>query len=177
MDSQTDGSRTPKKGSLKKQLSFDEKVTEIRLQTSDLEALNMKREAEAEEKLRWWIPSHKNRFTCFCKSTSMHGFHYIGDEGMHIAERSVLKILHFKSDLCVLMYFILFRLILPMRHFRVFWIVAFLISLVSALWLIKAVFVKYYDSPVVVTFQPSEMFVGDLPFAAVTICNMNRCFN
>ncbi|CAL8113040.1 unnamed protein product [Orchesella dallaii] len=141
MDSRTDDCATPKKGSLKKQLSFDEKVTEIHLETSDLDAGN--KNNGIQENIGWWLPPHKNRFTCFCKSTSMHGLQYIGDEGMHIGE-------------------------------RILWVVAFLISLVAALWLIKSVFIKYYDSPVVVTFQPSEMFVGDLPFAAVTICNMNR---
>lgn len=90
---QQDGSTTPKKGSLKKQLSFDEKVTEFRLASPTSEnnssTINMcDNNPKCKRKdIHWWTPSNKNIVTCFCNDTSIHGIQYLGAEGFHIGER------------------------------------------------------------------------------------------
>lgn len=78
----------PKKGSLKKQLSFDEKVTEFRVTSRDqTQSLNMPEYKPKRQGIRWWTPSDKNIFTCFCTDTSIHGLQYLGAEGVHLGER------------------------------------------------------------------------------------------
>lgn len=62
------------------------------------------------------------------------------------------------------------------RHLteRIFWILSFVVGCFAAFWLIKDIWWKYYDSPIIVTFQPFQTTVDQIPFPAITICNMNK---
>ncbi|CAG7722532.1 unnamed protein product [Allacma fusca] len=64
----------------------------------------------------------------------------------------------------------------PHRHLseRICWLIAFLIGVGAAAYLINAVWENYKKNPVIVSFQPTETDIGDIPFPAVTLCNMNR---
>ncbi|CAL8109589.1 unnamed protein product [Orchesella dallaii] len=63
----------------------------------------------------------------------------------------------------------------PKRHLieRIFWFGAFLASLISASIMIMEIWNRYYENPVIVTFNPTELDLETIPFPAVTICNMN----
>lgn len=39
--------------------------------------------------------------------------------------------------------------------------------------MISAIWQRYYQNPVIVTFNPTEQEMDAIPFPAVTICNMN----
>ncbi|CAL8122078.1 unnamed protein product [Orchesella dallaii] len=58
------------------------------------------------------------------------------------------------------------------RHFveRTFWIVAFIIGIAAAGYLIYGVFSRYEGTPVIVSFQSEEQSVDTIPFPAVTFC-------
>lgn len=58
------------------------------------------------------------------------------------------------------------------RHWveRAFWIIAFIVSLVGCLILINKIYVKWQESPVIVSFAEKSTPVWEIPFPAVTIC-------
>src|SRR5690349_3656385 len=58
------------------------------------------------------------------------------------------------------------------RHWveRVFWVIAFVISLTGCLFLIMKVYEKWQLSPVIVSFAEKSTPVWQIPFPAVTIC-------
>ncbi|CAL8093922.1 unnamed protein product [Orchesella dallaii] len=64
----------------------------------------------------------------------------------------------------------------PQRHLseRIFWFLAFVAGLSIATWLISEMWTKYKQNPVIVSFQPFETNVDQVPFPAITICNMNK---
>lgn len=55
-----------------------------------------------------------------------------------------------------------------------FWSIAFTIGLVVACIMISDVWEKYKSNSVIITFAPYETKIEELPFPAVTICNMNK---
>lgn len=75
-----------KKGSLKKQLSFDEKVTEFRVMARE-NKYNLRETDQPHKGIKWWTPSDKSIAASFCKDTSIHGLKYLGNEGVHFGER------------------------------------------------------------------------------------------
>ncbi|CAL8109591.1 unnamed protein product [Orchesella dallaii] len=62
------------------------------------------------------------------------------------------------------------------RHMseRIFWLIAFLLSLAAAIYLIHGVWDRHRKIPVIVTFQAKEQDIDSIPFPAVTLCNMNK---
>ncbi|KAJ0173050.1 hypothetical protein K1T71_011226 [Dendrolimus kikuchii] len=57
---------------------------------------------------------------------------------------------------------------------RFFWLTAFGCSLVCAGFFILNVYAKWRLSPMIVSINPTNMPLHDLPFPAVTICNVNQ---
>jgi len=57
---------------------------------------------------------------------------------------------------------------------RIFWFLAFLVGCFAAVFLISDVWRRYKDSPVIVSFEPEETNIDQIPFPAITICNMNK---
>lgn len=58
------------------------------------------------------------------------------------------------------------------RHWaeRIFWIIAFLVSVVGCSIMIHKIYEKWQDSPVIVSFAEKSTPVWQIPFPAVTIC-------
>jgi hypothetical protein len=52
--------------------------------------------------------------------------------------------------------------------FRIFWLVAFIASVIIAGFLIYEIWMNYYNSPIIVSFQPFETPIDIIPFPAVT---------
>ena len=51
---------------------------------------------------------------------------------------------------------------------------AFFTGVVVACYLINGVWDKYKHSPVIVSFQEAEASIVQIPFPAITICNVNN---
>ena len=58
--------------------------------------------------------------------------------------------------------------------FRFFWLTAFGCSLVSAGFFILNIYAKWRSSPMIVSINPENMPLSNLPFPALTICNVNQ---
>lgn len=58
------------------------------------------------------------------------------------------------------------------RHWteRVFWLIIFIISLIVSTWMIHDAYVKWQQSPVIVSFAQTSTPIWQIPFPAVTIC-------
>ena len=63
----------------------------------------------------------------------------------------------------------------PNRHWteRIFWFIAVLAAVAIAIYFISGVFIKWHKSPVLVSFDSEQKWINEIPFPAVTICNMN----
>ncbi|XP_035704838.1 pickpocket protein 28 [Folsomia candida] len=57
---------------------------------------------------------------------------------------------------------------------RICWLLTLLTSLGASAYLIYGIIEKWNASPVIVSFQPSQTSVMDVPFPAVTVCSSNR---
>ncbi|KAJ8711329.1 hypothetical protein PYW07_008571 [Mythimna separata] len=57
---------------------------------------------------------------------------------------------------------------------RFFWLTAFGCSLVSAGFFILNIYAKWRSSPMIVSINPENMPLSNLPFPALTICNVNQ---
>ncbi|XP_055321191.1 pickpocket protein 28-like, partial [Sitodiplosis mosellana] len=54
------------------------------------------------------------------------------------------------------------------------WIIAFVLSLSFCFNSIFAVWLKWRDSPIIITFDNKPTLIGDIPFTAVTICPLTK---
>ncbi|KAF9805785.1 hypothetical protein SFRURICE_009417 [Spodoptera frugiperda] len=57
---------------------------------------------------------------------------------------------------------------------RFFWLTAFGCSLVSAGFFILNIYAKWRSSPMIVSINPENMPLSNLPFPALTVCNVNQ---
>ncbi|CAH1108555.1 unnamed protein product [Psylliodes chrysocephalus] len=57
---------------------------------------------------------------------------------------------------------------------RVFWLIAFSVAIGFAAYYITNIYDKWNSSPVIISFSPFDAQLQDIPFPAVTICNMNQ---
>ncbi|GLH08174.1 Pickpocket protein 28, partial [Gryllus bimaculatus] len=57
---------------------------------------------------------------------------------------------------------------------RVFWLIVFLIALVAAVYYILFLYDKWKENPMIVSLSPYATKITEIPFPAVTVCNMNR---
>ncbi|KAI5635502.1 amiloride-sensitive sodium channel domain-containing protein [Phthorimaea operculella] len=57
---------------------------------------------------------------------------------------------------------------------RFFWLVAFTMSFTIALIFIMNIYDKWRQSPMIVSINPVNMPLSELPFPAITICNVNQ---
>ncbi|XP_048482172.1 pickpocket protein 28 isoform X3 [Plutella xylostella] len=57
---------------------------------------------------------------------------------------------------------------------RVFWLLAFAFSLICASFFILNIYDKWRSAPMIVSINPRSLLLADLPFPAVTICNVNQ---
>lgn len=54
--------------------------------------------------------------------------------------------------------------------FRIFWVIIITISIYLSIVLIKGTYVKWDNSPVLVSFATSQTPIWKIPFPAITIC-------
>nr|XP_018912386.1 PREDICTED: pickpocket protein 28-like [Bemisia tabaci] len=61
-------------------------------------------------------------------------------------------------------------------HFteRLFWIVSFLLAVITAAYFITNLVTKWNEMPVIVSLSPTSTPLTSIPFPAVTVCNMNN---
>ncbi|XP_013167371.1 PREDICTED: sodium channel protein Nach-like, partial [Papilio xuthus] len=59
-------------------------------------------------------------------------------------------------------------------HSRFFWLAAFCCSVICAAFFILNVYHKWRSSPMIVSINPENMHLQDLPFPAITVCNVNQ---
>ncbi|XP_045539292.1 pickpocket protein 28 [Papilio machaon] len=57
---------------------------------------------------------------------------------------------------------------------RCFWLAAFCCSVICAAFFILNVYRKWRSSPMIVSINPENMHLQDLPFPALTVCNVNQ---
>ncbi|XP_065341967.1 pickpocket protein 28-like [Cloeon dipterum] len=57
---------------------------------------------------------------------------------------------------------------------RIFWLGAFVLAMVTAAFLIFDLYKTWDANPVIVSFSASSTPITDIPFPAITICNMNN---
>ncbi|ODN05518.1 Pickpocket protein 28 [Orchesella cincta] len=56
---------------------------------------------------------------------------------------------------------------------RIYWIIAVLVCFGYSVYLVSGVVQKYFENPVIISFQPKETSIAQIPFPAITICNVN----
>ena len=81
---------------------------------------------------------------------------------------------HIRSFLTVSTMHGLRYLLEPRMAQRVFWAAALAVAQVGVAYLVAMVFVKWMREPVYVAFDTVSTPVWQLPFPAVTVCNMNQ---
>ncbi|XP_054276689.1 pickpocket protein 28-like [Macrosteles quadrilineatus] len=57
---------------------------------------------------------------------------------------------------------------------RLFWVIAFVIAVLTAAYFISNLFSKWRNSPVIMSLSPKATSLTAFPFPAITICNMNN---
>lgn len=102
-------------------------------------------------------------FTEFTENTGIHGFKYMGEQNRSVFEKYVL----YKILLCYNIYTFFFVI-------RIFWVLLFCVSLYFCIGLIIQTWVKWDQSPVLVSFARSPTPVWQIPFPAVTICSETK---
>jgi hypothetical protein len=61
-----------------------------------------------------------------------------------------------------------------MFSYRIFWFVAFMVSVSVAVVCIFQIWDKYRKTPIITVFRPNELTIDKIAFPAVTICNSNN---
>lgn len=59
-------------------------------------------------------------------------------------------------------------------RFRIYFLLSFIFVILLSAYFISNVYEKWRQSPVVVAMSAKSTLISDIPFPAVTICNMNR---
>ncbi|KAK9888762.1 hypothetical protein WA026_000987 [Henosepilachna vigintioctopunctata] len=57
---------------------------------------------------------------------------------------------------------------------RLFWFCSFGIAACLAGYFISNIYIKWSESPVIISFSPSDADLNSIPFPSITICNMNQ---
>lgn len=100
-------------------------------------------------------------FTEFSSNTGIHGFKYMGEQERSITEKFVLFLpeKYNFQNFC---------------YFRLYWLVLFCISLYICISLIIQTWIKWDQTPVLVSFAQSPTPVWQVPFPAITICSETK---
>ncbi|KAL3281010.1 hypothetical protein HHI36_004234 [Cryptolaemus montrouzieri] len=62
----------------------------------------------------------------------------------------------------------------PPNGVRLFWFFSFGIAACLAGYFISNIYVKWSESPVIISFSPLDADLNSIPFPSITICNMNQ---
>lgn len=66
--------------------------------------------------------------------------------------------------------FILSQVSLEKFYFRVFWIIAFILSLIGCVCMIYKLYNKWQATPVIVSYSERYTRIWEIPFPAITVC-------
>jgi hypothetical protein len=58
--------------------------------------------------------------------------------------------------------------------YRAFWALSFTLAVIASIYFILNLFERYWENPVIMSLTPTTIKLSDIPFPAVTICNMNN---
>lgn len=100
----------------------------------------------------------------YCRVSSIHGVKYFGERKRHWTER-YNKIAQMQK--CSIGH--LLKIFVLALH-RIWWLIAFLLSVYGCGRLILNVYNKWDQSPVIVSFDEKSTPVWEIPFPAVTLC-------
>lgn len=66
------------------------------------------------------------------------------------------------------------RISLTLSHFRTYFLLSFVFVFVLSIYFISNIYEKWSATPVIITVDSVSTSIRDVPFPAVTICNMNQ---
>ncbi|XP_055549433.1 pickpocket protein 28 isoform X2 [Wyeomyia smithii] len=101
-------------------------------------------------------------FREYCLNTTIHGLKYVGTVSLATVERYPAECGH-KSTSFV-----------THAHFRTFFAVSFVMVSILSIYFITNVYQKWQSTPIIIGMNPIATHIRDIPFPAVTICNMNQ---
>lgn len=101
----------------------------------------------------------------FCSYSSIHGLRYIASESRQFVDRFVPEFLISRKKI---KFFPIFSLI------RIWWIVAFAFSLYLCASLINDLWMKWDETPVIISYSHHLDSIGTIPFPAMTICPLAK---
>lgn len=61
-----------------------------------------------------------------------------------------------------------------MHIYRIFWLISFVIALMTSVYYITYLYAKWVDQPIIIALSPEPVPLSEFPFPSVTICNMNH---
>lgn len=99
----------------------------------------------------------------YCKSTSIHGLKYTVADECNWCERYLLSKL-FETTI----------LIRAVTFCRVVWILLFLSGVCFSMYFCYLMWCKWDESPVLVSLETNHYPLKEVPFPAVTVCNVNK---
>jgi len=117
-------------------------------------------------KLKWYQPAPNSMIANFFSHSSLHGLKYVGQRDKHFCER-------YNTNSRKLRIFRVIKNYITTFMFRIFWILSFVISTFFALIFIFKMIFKYHETPIVTVFSPEVTTINQIPFPAITICNVN----
>lgn len=97
----------------------------------------------------------------FCSNTSVHGIRYFTEKKRHWIER------YGKVN-------ILFLLLSNKKNCRIFWILAFTLSMIVCNYSILNIYIKWGQRPVIVSFDDKTTSISAIPFPAITVCTTEK---
>lgn len=100
----------------------------------------------------------------FLDNTSLHGLKFIGLTHITMFERYFDLIFHS----------IFAWTWKTWNFFRMFFGLSFVLVLFCSGYFISNVFIRWSTAPIIVTVGPTNMLIPDMPFPAVTVCNLNK---
>lgn len=96
-------------------------------------------------------------------NSTLHGLRYVGDPKISIFERLVFSIV-----IKLLLYSI------SHTQNRTFFGASFVLVFSLSVYFILNVYAKWTASPIIISLNAAATSISDIPFPAVTICNMNQ---
>lgn len=114
----------------------------------------------------------KRSLKYYLENTTLHGLQYVADDQITIMERYVLHIS--SSKLHAFTQFTQFNQVLNTYGNRVYFGLAFISVVILSGWFISNIYVKWTASPIIIATSHKLTPTTEIPFPAITICNLNQ---
>lgn len=109
----------------------------------------------------------RDNFIQYMSNTTLHGLRYVGDKNLSNIERWTMHSNNFNLNMN--------RILFVSNRF--FFALTFLLVSILSVYFISNIWIKWSASPVIITLNSLSMSISELPFPAITICNMNQAQN